>query len=367
LNRPTDAIVVGAGIVGAACAWRLAREGMLVTVVDPRGIAAGTTASGMGHIVVMDGSEAELALTSRSRALWEELSHELPGAAGWNRRGTLWVARDLAELEAAKKRAQSMLAVGVEVVDAARLKELEPRLRLGLSGGLLVAGDAIVRPPEVARWMLEQSKARLIDTSPVRKTRPGRVRLESGVELAAGIVVLAAGLWLRALTGLPLTAKKGHLASIEGPVGFCKHQIVEMGYVAKTHTDGESVSFNIQPRVGGELVVGSSRQPGVESADVEQSVVEKMLRRAIEFMPDLESFRVSREWTGLRAATPDGLPVIGELPGRERVYVAGGHEGLGLTMAMGTAEMIADAVAGRKPQIDPAPYSPKRFAPMLKR
>ncbi len=62
---PTDAIVVGAGIVGAACAFRLAREGLIVTVVDPRGIATGTTAAGMGHIAMLDGSAAGLALTAR--------------------------------------------------------------------------------------------------------------------------------------------------------------------------------------------------------------------------------------------------------------------------------------------------------------
>jgi D-hydroxyproline dehydrogenase subunit beta len=195
----------------------------------------------------------------------------------------------------------------------------------------------------------------------VRDIGPGRVRLENGVELAAGIVVLAAGLWLRELARLPLIAKKGHLVSIEGPVGFCRHQIVEMGYVAGAHSEEESVSFNIQPRPGGELVVGSTRQPGVDTADVEERVVEKMLRRAIEFMPDLESFRISSEWTGLRAETPDGLPVIGAMPGLERVYVAGGHEGLGLTMATGTAEIIADLAMGRAPVIDAAPFSPARF------
>jgi glycine/D-amino acid oxidase-like deaminating enzyme len=173
------------------------------------------------------------------------------------------------------------------------------------------------------------------------------------------VVVLAAGLWLRELAGLPLKAKKGHLVSLEGPVGFCKHQILEMGYLAKAHGERESVSFNIQPRPGGELVVGSSRQPGVETPEVEQAMVEKMLRRAIEFMPDLESYRVSSEWTGLRAATPDGLPVIGELS--DGVYVAGGHEGLGLTMAMGTAEIIADAVMGRRSVVEVGAFSPRRF------
>jgi D-hydroxyproline dehydrogenase subunit beta len=359
VSRPTDAIVVGAGIVGAACAYRLAQEGLMVTVVDPRGIAMGTTAAGMGHIAVMDGSDPELALTLRSRALWQDLSHHIPYEAGWNQCGTLWVARDVDEMEALTHRATRMIAAGAELVDAAHLAAVEPRLRLGLAGGMLVSTDAIVKPPLVAKWMLEQAQARMIHAAPVKEVGRRKVTLENGEQLVAGVIVMAAGLWLRKLAGIPLLAKKGHLVSIEGPVGFCKHQILETGYLAGTHADRESVSFNIQPRPGGELVVGSSRQPGVETAEIEQGVVERMLRRAIEFMPDLESFRVSREWTGLRAATPDGLPVIGKLS--EGVYIAGGHEGLGLTMALGTAELIADAVVGRKSVVDAEPFSPRRF------
>ena len=359
MTRPTDAIIVGAGIVGAACAYRLVQEGLLVTVIDPRGIATVTTAAGMGHIAVMDGSDPELALTLRSRALFHEIAPRLPNDAAWSQCGTLWVAADDAEMAAVRTRAARMSAVGVEAIAADALAALEPRLRPGLAGGLLVPGDAILRPPAAARWMLEHANVRLIQTAGVKSAGKQRVVLDNGEELAAGAVILAAGLWLRELTGLPLRAKKGHLASVEGSVGFCKHQILEMGYLAKAHGDRESVSFNIQPRAGGELVIGSSRQPGVETAEVEQEIVNKMLGRAVEFMPDLDGFRVAREWTGLRAATPDGLPVIG--PMADGVYVAGGHEGLGLTMAMGTAEIIADAILGRRSLVDPSPFAPRRF------
>ena len=83
-----------------------------------------------------------------------------------------------------------------------------------------------------------------------------------------------------------------------------------------------------------------------------------MLARAIEYMPALAKLSVIRTWTGFRAATPDKLPLIGACPGRERVYLATGHEGLGITTSLGTARLLADRIAGRQPAIDPTPYEP---------
>jgi len=89
-----DVIVVGAGIVGAACADELARRGMSVAVVDRDLIGGGATAAGMGHIVVMDDSEAQFALTRYSRELWQKLRPELPDDVEYQQSGTIWVAAD---------------------------------------------------------------------------------------------------------------------------------------------------------------------------------------------------------------------------------------------------------------------------------
>src|SRR6476646_5482305 len=89
-----DVAIVGAGIVGAACAAALSREGLKVVIIDANGIATGTTAAGMGHIVVMDDSEAQFALTRYSRLLWDEAAPRLPRAVEFERCGTLWVVPD---------------------------------------------------------------------------------------------------------------------------------------------------------------------------------------------------------------------------------------------------------------------------------
>ena len=99
-----DVIVVGAGIVGAACADELARRGMSVAVVDRDFVGSGATAAGMGHIVVMDDSEAQFALTRYSQRLWQELKPDLPDDVEYEQCGTIWVAADEEEMTEVRRK-----------------------------------------------------------------------------------------------------------------------------------------------------------------------------------------------------------------------------------------------------------------------
>src|SRR5262249_50896306 len=110
--RP-DAVVVGAGIVGAACAAELAAAGLAVTVLESRFAGAGAPAAGMGPLVVMDGSPAELALTRAAVGLWEELAPELPEDVEDEPRGTLWIAAEEAELALVRGKAELYRSHGV--------------------------------------------------------------------------------------------------------------------------------------------------------------------------------------------------------------------------------------------------------------
>src|SRR5439155_5242961 len=94
MKETADAVIIGAGIVGAACAEALSRDGLRVTVIEPAVVGGGATAAGMGHIVVMDDSEAQFALTRYSRDLWNAAVPRLPKEVEFEPRGTLWVAAD---------------------------------------------------------------------------------------------------------------------------------------------------------------------------------------------------------------------------------------------------------------------------------
>ena len=133
-----DAIVIGAGIVGAACAHALAQHGLQVLVIDAAEGAA--TAAGMGHLVVMDDNPAELALSSASVALWADLVPRMDADCGYSHCGTLWIAADDEEMQAACEKQLRLRAAGVhsELLDAAALARTEPMLRPGLRGALVV-------------------------------------------------------------------------------------------------------------------------------------------------------------------------------------------------------------------------------------
>jgi len=362
-----DVVIIGGGIVGAACAAECASEGLRVAIVEAKMIGGGATAAGMGHLTVMDDSEAQFALTRYSQLLWEGLRHELPREVEYDACGTIWVAADDDEMREVerKQRFYSERGVAVEVLDAQSLKEAEPNLRDGLVGGLRVAGDSVIYPPCAAQFLVDRARARgaqVFVGQPVREIAADGVRLRDGSFISAGLIVNAAGSWSPELTaGIDVKKRKGHLVITDRYPQFLRHQLVELGYLKSAHTlTAESVAFNIQPRQTGQLLIGSSRQFEVDDATVDVSIVHRMLSRAMEFLPGLGKLSSLRAWTGFRAATPDKLPLIGPDVEHHRLYLATGHEGLGITTSLGTAKLLVDQIMDRKPAIPAAPYLPAR-------
>lgn len=367
MSASTDVIVVGAGIVGAATAEALALEGMRVTILDSRFAAAGTTAAGMGHLVAMDDSEAQLSLTDYSNRLWRALAKELPPSSEYDACGTLWIAEDAEQLDAVEKKrfAYARAGIAAESVDAAGLAGLEPNLRPGLAGALRVPGDAVLYPPAATLVLLARARERgatLREGCRVDSLSANAVSAD-GETLRAGVVVNAAGAEAARLTPeLPIIPRKGHLVITDRFPAFCRHQIVELGYLASAHSiSGSSVAFNVQPRKTGQLLIGSSREMAGWDAAVNPPLVRRMLARAIDFLPGLRRMTAIRTWTGFRPATPDKLPLIGRWPGTPGLWIAAGHEGLGITTSLGTAALLADLILGRPPAIDAAPFDPSRI------
>jgi D-hydroxyproline dehydrogenase subunit beta len=164
---------------------------------------------------------------------------------------------------------------------------------------------------------------------------------------------------LRWFADLDMKPRKGHLAITGRYPGFVQHQLIELGYLKSAHgSTADSVAFNVQPRATGQVLIGSSRQFGATHKAIDPPMLQRMLERAVDYMPQLASLNVIRTWTGFRAATSDSLPLIGPL--RENLYLATGHEGLGITTSLGTAHLIASAVLQLKSEIDPTPYLPDR-------
>lgn len=367
MNKPAEVVIVGAGIVGAACALELASEGLRVLVIDEGFPSGGSTGAAMGHIVVMDDSEAQFAITRYSQILWDDLREQLPPAVEFDPCGTLWVAADEKEMAEVRRKFDYYHERGVnaEILDSQQVGDAEPHLRAPLAGGLRVPGDSVVYPPCAAGFLLQKARdlgARVIHGQPVAAIGKGIARLADGTIFAAGFIINAAGQSAPKLSpGINIKPRKGHLVITDRYPNFLHHQVVELGYLKSAHSlTADSVAFNVQPRKTGQVLIGSSRQYGAENSAVDESILARMLQRAFEYMPDLSQLSAIRVWTGFRPATPDKLPLIGPSPEDPSVLVAAGHEGLGVTTSLATAKLICAQVLGQRPAIPIQPYLPSR-------
>jgi glycine/D-amino acid oxidase-like deaminating enzyme len=367
VNAAAEVVIVGAGIVGAACALELASEGLRVLVIDQGFPSTGSTGAAMGHIVAMDDSEAQFAITRYSQILWDDLREHLPPAVEFDPCGTLWVAVDDEEMAEVRRKFDYYRERGVnaEILDSRQVRDAEPHLRAPLAGALRVPGDSVVYPPCATGFFLQRARelgARVIQGQPVAAIGKGIARLADGTCFAAGFIVNAAGPFAPKLSaGINIKPRKGHLVITDRYPNFLHHQVVELGYLKSAHSlTADSVAFNVQPRKTGQILIGSSRQYGAEDSAVDDAILAGMLQRAFEYMPDLNILSAIRVWTGIRPATPDKLPLIGPSPEDPSVLVAAGHEGLGITTSLATAKLICSQILGQRPAIPIQPYLPSR-------
>src|SRR6266700_396639 len=190
-----DALIIGAGIVGTACAYELAKAGLSVAIIERDTVGSGATAAGMGHIVVMDDSPAQLALTRYSQTLWDEFVADAPQAHEYSQCGTLWLASDTEEMQALQQKQHLYQThhIASELLDVQQLYELEPALRPDLAGALLIPGDSVIYPPKSAALLLKRAQqhgTQLIEGT-VQHLIPGSVQLSNGQTLHGNTIVLA--------------------------------------------------------------------------------------------------------------------------------------------------------------------------------
>jgi glycine/D-amino acid oxidase-like deaminating enzyme len=351
-----DVVVVGAGIIGAACAYYARRAGLTVTVVDRGGVAGGTTGAGEGNILVSDkepGPELDLAL--RSHALWRGL--EL-GDIELEAKGGLVVAASEAQWQALQAFAAAQAGVVAQPVSP---WELEPGLAPDVTGALYYPQDLQVQPMLAAARLLRGIPLRLGVT--VRALEPGRVVTDDGVINAAAIIN-AAGVWAGALGALPIQPRRGFiLVTARQPVNLVRHKVYAASYVSNvaSREAGLQASAVVEGTRAGTVLIGSSRERvGLDPA-MALPVLRVLARNAIQLFPALRDVPVIRAYRGFRPYTTDHLPVIGPDPRVPGLYHACGHEGAGVGLAPITGKIIADLVSGAKSDVDIRPFRPERF------
>lgn len=371
-------VVIGAGMVGAACALALARAGSQVCVLDRAGPAAGTTASGEGNILVSDklpGPEARLAL--RSLELWHELAGRAGGRFEFEPKGGLVVARDDQQAAALRTLAGAQHADGIQAdfLDGPGLRDAEPHISPDLAGAFRYPQDCQVQPVLAASWLLAEAArlgARLAWGAGLVAGQSGHGRITAVQttrgRVAAGAVVNAAGPWSGQVAGLlgswlPVRPRRGHVLVTEPLPPLIRHKVYESDYLTTVLSDSDDAQCSavMEGTRAGTVLIGSSREFAGFDRRPSLRIMAGIAARAAAVFPLLARVRVLRSYVGFRPASPDHLPVIGPDPAVGGLYHASGHEGAGIGLAPGTAEILTALIAGQQPGLDPAPFAPARL------
>jgi glycine oxidase len=361
-----DAIFIGGGVIGLSCAWRAARRGARVILLERAEPPAGATNVAAGMLAPVGelafGEPELLGMTLAAARLYPNFVAELEAASGlatgYRQQGALHVALDRDEATQLRRvhDLQRSLDLEAEWLAPRRCRELEPGLTPSFHGGVLAAREASVDPRALARALVAAlSRAggelrtrceviggvfegeRLVG---VRAASRGAGAGDSAVELRADAVVLASGAWSGATEWLPEWARP--------PVRPVKGQVVELrGREGEAPCERIVASERVYlvPRPDGRLIAGATSEEQGFDTTVLAGGVHELLREAYRLLPDVAEMELLDAIAGLRPATPDNLPLIG--PGViEGLLLATGHYRNGILLAPLSAEAIAAQLAG---------------------
>lgn len=377
-GNPSDVIVVGAGMVGAACAYYAARAGLRVTVIDRGSVAGGTTGAGEGNLLVSDKEPGpELELARLSARLWTELAASLPERIEYEPKGGLVVAADEAEAAALRTFADRQRAAGVtaEEIPPDRLHDLEPHLAPGLAGGVHYPQDAQVMPALATAHLLRAAgdRIRLRLGEEVTALLTGTDGTLRGVrtphgDVHAPYVVNAAGTWggeLARLAGveLPVLPRRGFVLVTEPLPRVVRHKVYAADYVADVASDSAALQASavVEGTPAGPVLIGASRERVGFDRTLSPQALQRLAACATALFPVLGTVRAIRAYTGFRPYLPDHLPAIGPDPRVPGLLHACGHEGAGIGLAPATGLVVARCLTGGEPPLDIGPFDPGRF------
>ena len=373
-----DAIVIGAGVVGACCALALTNAGLKVLIIDRGPVASGTTGAGEGNILVSDKEpSAELTLAIRSRDLWFEIDTDIGGGFELEAKGGVVVSRSAKGISDLKRLSALKKVNGVEVIelDGAGLRKIEPHLSESVDYGVLYPGDAQCQPMLAAAQIIRAVKKRggsFIQGENVVKINANAGSI-TGVttdknQYVSPIIINATGTWageIAKLAGsyLPIMPRRGFILVTSPAPKIVHHKVYDADYVANvasSDADLQSAAV-VEGTASGTILIGASRERVGFKGDMDISILRQLARQAISLFPVLADIQLLRAYRGFRPYAPDHLPVIGPDKNIAGLWHAAGHEGAGIGLAPATGDLIAAQITGRTPFMDPSAFSPDRF------
>lgn len=379
----TRVAVLGAGIVGAACARELARAGMEVTVLDRGRPGAATTSHGEGNVLVSDkGPGPELRLALLSRRLWPDVLAAVAGgspggaaavsAAEWDPKGGVVVATTQAGARrlVAFAEDQRGARVTAEPLTSAELLDAEPFVTSRHTAAVHYPQDAQVQPAGAGAALLHDAVAAgatlRVGTEVVgARTHAGRL---TGVHTTRGVIeadlfVNAAGPWagdLGTILGAPVAVapRRGDVLVTTPVPPTVFHKVYDADYVGAVESGEEDLrtSAVVESTRAGSILIGSSRRRVGFDQRLCPDVLSAVARTALRLFPALATVPIMRTYGGFRPYVPDHLPIIGADPRLPGLWHATGHEGAGVGLSVGTGRLLRNLVLDEPPETDPTAF-----------
>lgn len=372
-----DAIVIGAGIVGACTALSLINAGMKVLIIDRSTVSSGTTGAGEGNILVSDKEPGpELTLALRSRDLWFEFQEDVGDSFELEAKGGLVVAReDDSQLRSFSDN-QSRHGVVIENVVGRELRELEPFLNPEINSGIFYPQDAQCQPmlaaAQMIRRVIERGGSLMANTEVTKiDVIAGKT---TGVSTTQGkfyspIVINAAGTWASSVaklagSSLPIAPRRGFILVTEPAPQYIFHKVYDSAYVTNVASSNADLQTStvVEGTRSGTILIGASRERVGFDGAMNYAILRTLAAQATSLFPILRNVRLLRAYKGFRPYAPDHLPIIGQDSYVEGLWHCAGHEGAGIGLAPGSASLLTDTILGRNTFMDASVFSPNRFS-----
>jgi D-amino-acid dehydrogenase len=410
------AVIVGGGIIGGACAYYLSNSGWKVTIIDRGEFGKGCSHANCGfvcpsHVLplatpgavknalkamlsrnspfsikprldfalwcwlwrfarrcnstdMMRSGKAIQALLNSSRALYDDWMRDEPLECEWQTRGLLFVFRSPALMEhyaATDRLLREHFAMPAKRYVGEAVNRLEPALKPGMAGGWLYESDAHLRPDKLMtslrrllanRGVAIREHCEMLGVSHSRKRATALITSDG--EVGGDAFVVAAGAWTPLLNKVlgcrvPIQPGKGYSITMSRPAICPTYPLIF-----------EEHRVAITPMQSG-YRIGSTMEFAGYDATLNRERLSLLHGGASHYLEMPSTLQVREEWFGWRPMTTDSVPIIGPVPTAKNVWLAAGHNMLGLSMAPGTGKLIAELLNGEKPHVDPALYSLRRF------
>ena len=374
-EQRADVIVIGAGIVGAMCAFFTTKAGLKTIVIDRGAVASGTTGAGEGNIMVSDkspGPELELALLSRD--LWFDVGNEVGDSFELVAKGGLSIARrDPASLFGLAKE-QEKSGVQLRVVNKKEIHELEPHMAPEIEYGVHYPQDAQCQPMLAAAQILHHVRrnggviASHQEVLSIERNG-GSLTIKTPNQVwEADYIINASGTWAgeiatRAKTELPIMPRRGFILVTAPLPQYVFHKVYDSDYVDNVASSDADLQTStvIEGTKSGTILIGASRERVGYDKSINVDIIKKLAGQASSLFPILKSAQLLRVYNGFRPYSPDHLPVIGEDGNIPGLFHCAGHEGAGIGLSAASGRLITEMITGAKTLVDPTPFSPRRF------